>query len=304
MLRRQSYSKAWLTTVSVDEALRPSRSDRLGGTSWRPAPYQDEPSLAPFATVVREHCLREKALGTVVCLSDLFAARFPHDSPSVDAFDRDFEPASALQRHLAGEPGHCVSRSGLIATALLATGIPARLVQVQWSSPKSIAGGHNAVEFWDDEKGWSLYDPTFGGYFETDEGDRSAVGVALAGHAVRWYQAGSIPAGLSAGRPAVGSLTAAASTVSVVSYVEPWIHTRVGPRVAPRPFNGAFVFVGPDAKAFVLAHWTLMGLILLTATSLGAAFVRLGWLFLWSRRLARVSAASPSSPQSVAARLG
>lgn len=304
VLQQSSYSKAWLTTVTAEEAIRPPTLEKLGGTSWSPAMYVSEPSLAPFALLRNQHCPGRSTFDTVVCLSNLLAARFAHGSPHKDVFDVRYEPTAILQRHLAGEPGHCVTRSGIIATALLASGIPARLVQVQWSLPAAGIGGHNALEFWDDQRGWTMFDPTYGGYFEVSDGARSLAAVALAGRTASWHQAASVPAGLIVDREAMSSSPVYVTDIGFVSYVEPWLYTRVGPHIAPLPFNGTFVLVGPRAEAFVARHWALRAAIVGTALALAVtsslAVVGVGR----RRRMSRQPGLVDNTSESMAARAG
>lgn len=304
VLQQSSYSKAWLRTVTAEEAIRPPTLDKLGGTSWSPSTYVSEPSLAPFALLRNQHCPGRSTFDTVVCLSNLLAARFAHGLPHKDVFDVRYDPAGVLQRHLAGEPGHCVTRSGIIATALLASGTPARLVQVQWFLPAAGIEGHNALEFWDDQRGWTMFDPTFGGYFEVSNGARSLAAVALAGLTATWHQAATVPAGLIVDRDAMSSSPVSVADIGFVSYVEPWLYTRVGPHIAPPPFNGTFVLVGPRAEAFVARHWALRAAIVATALAwavmLSLAVLRIAR----RRRMSGQAGLGENTSESMAARAG
>jgi hypothetical protein len=209
----------------------------------------------------------------VVCLSNVLAARFGHGGPRQQLFDAKFDPTTALASHLSGASGHCVSRSGIIATALLATGVPARVVQLVWSPAEGAPAGHNALEFLDPEKGWTFFDPTFAGYFENASGSRSAAAIAFSGKAAIWRVAGVAPAGLETLPTPADSAFLSPKAVAFLSYVEPWLYTRVGKPVAPRPFNARFVMAGPAASSMVLSHWALRGAILVTALGLAGCLV-------------------------------
>src|SRR4051794_28336216 len=130
LLRGLDYSKAWFSAVAVQDALVPRDPLALGGLRWDPAPYVHAPELDSFRAMVNEHCAGRAAFETAVCLSDLFAVRFRQGEPDQEFFQKSYDPAAALARHLAGRPGHCVTRSGLMATALLSAGFPARVVQL------------------------------------------------------------------------------------------------------------------------------------------------------------------------------
>ncbi|HEY0712641.1 MAG TPA: transglutaminase domain-containing protein [Polyangia bacterium] len=304
VLRERTYSKAWLTTVPAQEALSPTSPHALGGVSWDPGLYRNAPALEPFAAMVREHCPKLPPFGLVTCLSNLLAKRFAHGGPPSQLFDQRFEPALALAGHLAGEPGHCVSRSGILAAALLVSGVPARVVQLQWLPDSGPAHGHNAFEFFDPERGWTLFDPTYGGYFENTAGARSAAAAAFAGLPAFWQKAGAIPAGLENAPTPAESASLAPHAVAFLSYVEPWLYTRIGEKLAPEPFNGRFVIVGPHATAMVLGHWALRGAIVFTGLALLGCGIAAFKLRRRQRNSIRDEEAEAVSEETVAMRAG
>jgi hypothetical protein len=140
---------------------------------------------------------------------------------------------------MSGAPGHCVTRSGLIAASLLAAGIPARVAQFLMREGK---GGHTVVEVWEPAEGWSLIDPTFGGTFQGNANDTSAA-AAISSSAIAWHAdsswglVGSSPTIYDRGFPLRAN----------VIYPDPWLYTRVGRRNAPPLFLGRYVLVGPTS---------------------------------------------------------
>jgi hypothetical protein len=262
LLARLHYSKAWLQQVSLEQALAPQDPLVLGGLSWHPEQYLGNPRLAPFADLVRRHCSGLGPLETTRCLSDLLAARFPHGSPTEELFDPGFSPTAQLKRHLEGEPGHCVTRSGIIATALLASGIPGRMVQLIGEGK-----GHNAVEVFDRDKGWIFFDPTYGGEFAETRDGRSAPALRKAGGGLPWIQSSVLPVAV-AGAPAVGQLGYSGTSRDLLTgslvYPEPWLYTRVGSKLAPSPFQATFLVVGERSWQLAFGRRVLYGIILLT----------------------------------------
>lgn len=291
LLRRLDYSKAWLARVSVKEAMAPRDPLALGGLHWDPAPYVQAPSLDSFRAVVAAHCPGRPAFETATCLSDLFSLRFPHGEPGVEFFENRYEPATALAKHLAGKPGHCVTRAGLLATALLAAGFPARVVQLV---PGQGELGHNVVEVWSGTQGWTMVDPTFGVAVGTAGGPFAAaaletpdtvalrpysdIGAVLHVPVKEFYFAGR--AGLFAGN---------------VVYPDPWLYTRVGRRSAPKPFQGRFVIVGPRSLGLGLGQPALaLGIALSLLALVGWVLAQAAALVVRVRRQAMAPIADPA----------
>jgi hypothetical protein len=277
-LKGMPYSTGWLLRTSLARALQPTMPLALGSLNWDAAPYQGAPALEPFRRVVEEHCAGQSPLETTICLSDLLAERFPHGEPEVELFDAHFDPVATMNHHLAGRPGHCVSRSGILATALLSVGIPARLVQMapSFKVRNDPRGGHNAIEVWDHRTGWIFFDPTSGGSIKTPAGEQSAAALLAAGGGVIWLQLGKVPA--SPRQPLDGRITYAGNPTPRFSgnlvYPEPWLYTRTGVRLAPGPFRATFMVVGPPSLQLALGHWLIHGAIVATALSALGVFVQ------------------------------
>jgi hypothetical protein len=280
ILQKLDYSKGWLERVGLIEALNPQERLSLGNLRWDPAPYVGSPQLATFAAMVHEHCPNMDALPTTRCLSDFLASRFPHGSPSRQIFDENFVPAEVLQRHLQGEPGHCVSRSGIMAAALLASGVPARIVQLLSNTRRD--QGHNALEVFDPSVGWVFFDPSFGGELQTSTGGRSAAALLSAGGQFRWIQSAKV-APLSDWQRFYAGPRAAMFKGHVV-YPEPWLYTRVGSKTAPPPFQARYLVVGPPSWRLAFGRKFLLAAILSTFAALLVAGTSL--IFPVIRRLA------------------
>jgi len=218
---------------------------RIGGILWDLRTFAREPRLEPFRALLKERCPDLVGLNAAVCLSDLFAATFPHGMPTDDSFDRAYDPVKDLDAHLRGAPGNCVTRSALISTALLASGIPAR--QVQYIA----AGwGHTAMEVWDGAR-WVFFDPTFGTVF-SDKG-----GTLPAAAAVLRAEGALVQLAKSPSQTLVNPLRRAAR--ATLRYPEPWLYTRVGERYAAWPFRsrneevGAFLWTMGAAQPLARA---------------------------------------------------
>jgi hypothetical protein len=275
-LRQADYSKAWLLRATVEEARAPRDPLALGPLRWDPAPYQSAPSLAPLRNMVATHCAGLPAVATAECLADLFAQRFAHGVPAAEFFDARYSPADDLAAHLAGAPGHCVTRSGLLAAALLAAGIPARVVQLR---PLS-GGGHNVAEVWDQANGWVYIDPTYRLTVEGMPGTTSAAASLRPKAHTRWRVN-------TAMREVAGTGTETAFLYDNMDrllgghlvYPDPWAYTRVGRQLAPWPFQARFVVVGPlSLRLGLLQRLLHVGIalaLLALATSVVSPLVRL-----------------------------
>jgi hypothetical protein len=287
VLEKLDYSKGWLERIDLSEAEHPTHPLALGNLSWDPGFFVGNPELAPFAQMVREHCPRLGPIETARCLSDLLAERFPHGDPSQELFDRGFSPAADLQRHLEGQPGHCVTRSGIIATALLASGISARMVQLL--PPAGVAGGHNSIEVFDPNAGWIYFDPSFGGELESSHGGRSAAALLAASGRPHWLQSGKTPA-VVAGKALdwrdIYAGTAPPILAGHLVYPEPWLYTRVGARTAPAPFRARFLVVGPRSWRLSFGRKFILAGLLMTATALFVVSAKVALSFRRARRRA------------------
>src|SRR5262249_4585951 len=163
---------------------------------------------------------------------------------------------------------HCVTRAGLASTTLLAVGIPARALQI---IPPS-GNGHNVIEVWDAMLGWVVVDPTVGGVLADAGGPISAARAVIARRGVRMS--------VEPGRPQPAAVVAAFYASGQpelfngqLLYPEPWLYTRVGPRVACWPLRGAFARVGSRIWTLGPAQWALQRGVALTVLAGAAAFI-------------------------------
>lgn len=266
-LRQLHYSKAWFSSVTVAEARSPRDPMSLGGLRWDVDLYASAPSLSPLRQLVRERCPGLGAVATARCLADLFAARFAHDPPRREFFDSTYAPAQDLAAHLAGEPGHCVTRSGLLAATLLAAGFPARVVQLVAAHT---AGGHNVAEVWDPVEGWVVVDPTYGMLLDGGRDQVSAAAALSAPVAAHWHVDPSIRPVPHTRRNEGQAIYANGGHLlgGNVVYPDPWLYTRVGSKRAPYPFQGRFVIAGPRSLALGIGQPLLHGGIALCLLSL------------------------------------
>jgi hypothetical protein len=274
-LRALEYSTSMIDEVEVADGAPGSDGRwRLGPLAWDMPAYQNAAALEPFRAFFRESCGEARGVAAGVCLSRTMRSKFPHGAPVHEFFDVNYDPAATLAEHLAGLPGHCVARSGLAAVALLASGIPARVIQM--IDPEKSTSGHNLFEVWD-EAGWVQIDPTYGVVLRVD----------------------GRPASTSAGRQAARSEWATFDGKPTRDHVsdsiargaillpDPWLYTRVGQTAARWPFRGAFVRVGAfGGWTFGGAQALLRAGILLALALAGAAACAglLAWLERHSRR--------------------
>lgn len=206
----------------------------------------------------RKACGEKKGVAAALCLSDRFAKEIPWGEPFNEFFYPGHDPVKEFHRHIRGEQGHCVTRSGYIATILLSVGIPARVVQLV---PLDTYG-HNLVEVWDKRHGWVMTDPSYNGLIGSGEDPSSAVSMWRSPGSVKW-----LGKGLSNASPAGNPLEIYKKNCYLFEgylvYPEPWLYLRTGRRVSYWPFWGRFAVIGPW-------HW-----------SLGPAqgFLRIGILF-------------------------
>jgi Transglutaminase-like superfamily len=180
--------------------------------------------------------LGKRGVGAATCVSDVFARAFKHGNPTTEFLHAKYNPAAALAQHLNGAPGHCVTRSGLLTTALLSVGIPARQVQVVTGDT-----GHNVLTVWDAESGWVSFDPSTGTVFEED-GRLLSTRRAVASDRGAARQVALAP--MSGAYFATINALRQAGEAPELLYPEPWLYTRVGERRAAWPFRGLFVHTG------------------------------------------------------------
>ena len=270
VLRALPYSSCRLTSVSAAEAKRrPTPDSRLGPLSWPVTQLKKEPALGPFREAFRSDCGSARGLQAAACAAIALARRSPFGRPDTEFVDRDFDPVKHLKRHMAGAPGHCLTRSAIIATQLLSVGIPARVVQLVPAQGK----GHTVVVVWDETAGWTVIDPTFGGIVTGPEGN-SPTDLLAAPASARWTPLRSVSF------PPSTSLDQQRYLQSVLQgdlfYPEPWLYLRIGERAAPWPFRGHYVRIGPTFLTLGPAQRVLGGAIPVLGF-IGVALVVTGW---------------------------
>jgi len=258
-LKALPYSSCRLTAINAEELRRrPTPDFGLGPLTWRVSEWKKSPALEAFRDTLRSDCGTVIGVTAATCAAKALAHRSPIGNPSIEFVDRDFDPSAHFASHMAGEPGHCLTRSAIVATQLLATGIPARVVQMIPQHSK----GHTVLEVWDEALGWTVIDPTSGGIVTSQRRQGSAADLLATPSDLQWTP---IP---SAAFPPNSQRTQKSYYESVLRgvlvYPEPWLYLRIGERVAPWPFLGQFVRVGPSfpdlGPAQSILIWLIPGL--------------------------------------------
>lgn len=244
-LKALPYSTSLLEDVSPNEAVtqsqHPEGGFNIGPLRWDIPSYVTDPRLEPFRRYFYENCDGQTGVTAALCLSDKFAEQFPFGEPLDDFFKADYDPAASLVAHTQkGEPGHCVTRSGLVAATLLAVGIPACVVQLV---PRH-APGHNIFSVWDESYGWVAIDPSNGYMIGDKRGPSSAIEALQSPEAVKSYRLGEEPKA-SKSLNIVYEGEGASLFRGHLIYPEPWLYLRTGVRAANWPFRGVFVHIGP-----------------------------------------------------------
>jgi hypothetical protein len=284
VLKALPYSTMILEPVAEDEARkRPGPDFSLGSVTWTVTAYAELKELRPFRDKMRASCGTARGLEAATCgTRQLQVSAF--GSPATEFVNADFDPVAHLERHLNGAPGHCLTRSAILAAELLATGTPARVVQMVSAHER----GHTLVEVWDETLGWTVVDPTAGGYITGVTEHASAADLLADPHSVDWKAFGvqPPPAELEAKRQHFQRLLA-----GNLLYPEPWLYLRVGKRIAPRPWRGSYARVGPSFAALGPAQrvlsWSIPGLALA-----GLALLASSW-----RRVSAVEVGREVQPQ-------
>ena len=275
LLKELPYSSVILESVSAKEAQRPPTSDfSIGPLTFSVAAFEEAKELQPFRDAMRATCGDAKGLAAGACVTRQLQARFPTGEPKTEFVSSHFDPVAHFRQHLAGAPGHCLTRSAILATELLATGTPARVVQMLPDRGK----GHTLVEVWDGALGWTVVDPSSGGFVTGTTRHASAVDLLADPNLVEWRPfAGASSAEVDANRRQFQGLL----TGNLV-YPEPWLYLRLGKRVAPWPWRGSYARVGPSYLALGPAQRALSLAIPAFAV---AGLVLIG--LAWRRALAR-----------------
>lgn len=242
VLRELPYSSVRIAGVETRDATRPPSANEfsVGPLRWPLASLRQDPALGRFRDTMRASCGEARGLAAAACATRVIRERTPIGAPSTEYVNLSFDPVAHLERHLAGEPGHCLTRSAIVAAQLLSVGTPARVLQILPLSGK----GHTVVEVWDDAVGWTVVDPSHGGYL-TGAGRHVAAAELLASPAsVQWmaFEPQASPAAESERQERYFRSLLTGN----VLYPEPWLYLRVGARVAPWPFRGHYARVGPS----------------------------------------------------------
>jgi hypothetical protein len=284
LLKALPYSSCRLISVSQEELRRPPTPDfSVGPLSWPVSRLKSEPTLAPFRESLHAACGDATGVEAATCAAEALARRSPFGQPSTEFVDRDFDPLKHFKQHMAGEPGHCLTRSAIVATELLAAGIPARVVQLV---PRR-GQGHTVVGVWAAASGWTLVDPTYGGIISGPQDESSSADLLENPGRATWRPLRSrlfVPS-TTEGRQRFVRRALRGNLV----YPEPWLYLRLGKKLAPWPFRGKYVHTGPT----ILALGPAQGILLWGIPSLalmGVGLIGLGW-----RRPAMVGAGAQLS---------
>jgi len=258
-LAAMPYSTSRIVRVDPDEARRPpmpGQPQSVGPLWWDYQVVQQSPALEPFRSEFQARCGGTAGLAAAECFSHAIAEKSRQGSPRTEFVDASYQPVAELRSQLGGHPGHCMSRSALTVTALLASGIPARIVQML---PRSSPDGHNVIEVYDPALGWVLYDGLYEATITSQGRPLSAVELTEATGALRWSP--------SRERAPAADLYAGAT----INFPEPWLYNRVGERCASWPFRGCFAQIGARQLRFGPAQQGAFGAgVLSGAVALGA----------------------------------
>jgi hypothetical protein len=252
---------------------------RLGELTWNMNLYKKDEKLKAFREFFKKHCGDQNGLAAATCLSDILLAKIPFGAPAKEAVDHNYSPRQAFEAHMSGAPGHCVTYAGLSSLVLLASGIPARMVQIVPTNKS----GHNVIEVWDVQHGWIIFDPLNKVVMVRDGKPVSAIeslkhpkelrAVKTGGEAEKTgylndYYQGALPFD------------------GAIVYPEPWLYTRTGDYVNGWLYRGQFMTLGANFFALGRAQELLRYGIFICLACAGVAavfLVRPGWHW-WCRK--------------------
>jgi hypothetical protein len=270
---RLPYRTAQLTAVGESSAAPAADgSFHVGPMTWDVPRYAREPALEPLRAFFRAHCAGRSGFAAATCVSDAFAMSFGKGAPAHEFVDASYDPVVDLDAHLHGEVGHCVTRSGLVSAVLLAVGIPAKVVQILGAS----GSGHTVMSVWDAQRGWLVYDPSFGGLVGVGGKPSNVTGLVDTPEDLSMLPAGKVPGGGNPGDEAFYERLEGPGLTVLLP--EPWLYMRVGEHRAHAPLRGEFAVCGAfnwrTGPAQSLARGTFAASFLLGLASLSVALVR------------------------------
>ena len=284
VLKTLPYSTVRLAPVDASEArMAPTPDFAIGPLRWPVRELREAKELQPFREALHAACGDVRGAAAATCASIALAERSPVGSPPSDFCRVDFDPLAHFERHMAGAPGHCLTRSAIVTTQLLAAGIPARVVQMVPARAK----GHTLVEVWDDTMGWTVVDPSGGGLVTGAARRGSAADLLADPASVEWKAFGN--ASVSAPESEAKRHHFQTLLEGDLLYPEPWLYLRRGERVAPWPLRGHYARIGPLFATLGPVQLVLTWAIPALAVT-GLAFVVAGW-----RRRHAYSRALPAS---------
>ncbi len=268
LLRALPYSSVRLASVEPSQATaQPTPDFALAPLRWPVTALAADPALEPFRQAMRASCGEARGLAAAACVTAVLSERTPAGNPASEYVSVDFDPVSHFERHMAGAPGHCLTRSAILATELLSVGIPARVVQLLPAQGK----GHTVVEVWDEALGWTVVDPSTGGYV-TAGGRGSGAELLADPSRLEWKAFGSTSASESAERRRYFQHLLSGNLL----YPEPWLYLRRGEHVAPWPYRGQYARIGPTILKLGPAQQALAWAIPACVVA-GLGFLTLGW---------------------------
>jgi hypothetical protein len=239
LLKALPYSSVRVAGVDAKEAtLRPEPNFSIGPLHWPVRELAIAPELEPFREAMRSYCGDRKGIAAAECASELLSERVPVGTPSTEFVRSDFNPVAHFKEHMSGAPGHCLTRSAILAAELLSVGIPARVVQFVPVEEK----GHTLVEVWDDGGGWTVVDPSTSGILIGSKSPADSAVELLAEPSMAEWRGFGHASKLGADGAETGRFRALLQ--GDVIYPEPWLYLRVGERVAPWPFRGEYARIG------------------------------------------------------------
>lgn len=222
--------------VPRSEAPPQAAAFTFGPLYWDRLLYERDPSLNPLRTFFRAECGERRGVDAAVCLATRFSVLFPVEPPQHEFLDSKYDLIEDFEAHVHGAPGHCVTRSGLLAAVLLAVGTPARQLQILLTNRL----GHNLVEVWDESWGWVVVDPSYLRIAVDSSGHPTSVNQVILGDASFKV---IDPKFQTDFYDTLADLRAHGSIPEIV-FPEPWLYMRLGKRAASWPFRGLMVHTG------------------------------------------------------------